>query len=560
MELIKELVKRGLLDKKLAPEIEIEAKKTGKRKEEIILEKNLVDEEKLFSIKAEILGLPLKRVKPEEVEGKVLEEIPRETAQYYQMVPLGKEGKKLKMGIVWPEDIEVKEALKFLKRQRGLEIEEVLILPSDFKKIVEKYEVLKKEIEEVLKVEEEKVKPAISIERIVEEAPIVKAVENILKFGVEGKASDIHIEPLEEKTRVRYRVLGKLFTSLTFPIRIHPAIVGRIKVLANLKLDETRIPQDGRFSREFEGRKIDFRVSTFPTSWGEKVEIRILDPRVGLKKMEELGLSQKNFELLEKIMKKPYGMVLICGPTGSGKTTTLYAILQKLNEEGVNIVTLEDPVEYSISGINQSQIRPEIGYDFAKGLRHILRQDPDIIMVGEIRDSETASLATHAALTGHLVLSTLHTNNAIGAIPRLIDLGVPRFLIPPSLRAVLSQRLVRTLCPNCKKKVKATKDVEEMIKKELKDLPEGQKLKSPVYLFEPEGCKDCDQKGFFGRIGIFEILEINEEIADIVLKEPSETKILEVAKKSGMVTMKQDGILKALEGKTTIEEVLKEVG
>jgi type IV pilus assembly protein PilB len=569
MTIIKELAKRKILDKTKAAELEIEAKTSGKKEEEILLEKGLVDEERIFSIKSELLKIPLKRINSEEISTEILSLIPEETAKFYKMVPLKKDGENLEVGMVWPEDIEAKEALKFLARRSNLKTKIFLITLSDFKRLIEKYRVTPKEIEEALEKIEKEVKiekrpTMVEIERIVEEAPIVKAVSNILRYGIEGQASDIHIEPVGEKTKVRFRILGKLFSTLTFPIKIHPAIVGRIKVMANLRLDETRIPQDGRFSQMYEGRKIDFRVSTFPTTRGEKIVLRILDPRMGLKKVEELGLRGRNFKVLERGMKKPYGMILATGPTGCGKTTTLYAILQKLNKEDVNIVTLEDPVEYLIEGINQSQIRPEIGYDFAKGLRHVLRQDPDIIMVGEIRDSETAFLATHAALTGHLVLSTLHTNNAIGAVPRLLDLGVPKFLIPATLNLVLAQRLVRVLCPKCKKKVRAKRNIETLILKELEDLPEKikQSIEIPkkIYVFEPKGCKDCDFKGFVGRIGIFEILEMNRELEETILKEPSETKILKVAKQQGMITMRQDGILKVLEGKTSIEEVLRETG
>jgi len=570
MSIIRELANRGILEKKKAAELKMEAETSGRTEEEVILEKNLLEEEKLFQIKSEILKIPFKKVEPEEISAEVLEIIPETTARYYKFAPLKKEKRFLQVGMVFPENIEAKEALKFLSRKTNLEIKIFLISFSDFKKILEKYRVSPKEIEEALEKMEkeimvERMKPTTeTIERIIEEAPIIKAVTNILRYGIEGEASDIHIEPVGNKTKVRFRILGKLFTTLTFPIKLHSAIIGRIKVISRLRLDETRIPQDGRFSQFFEGRKIDFRVSTFPTAEGEKIAIRILDPRKGLKKVEELGLEGKNLEITRKGIKKPYGMILVTGPTGCGKTTTLYAILQKLNQEDVNIVTLEDPVEYLIEGINQSQIRPEIGYDFAKGLRHVLRQDPDIIMVGEIRDSETTFLATHAALTGHLVLSTLHTNNVIGIIPRLIDLGVPPFLIPATLNLALAQRLVRVLCPKCKKKVKPKKNIEILISKEIEEFPEKIKKKikvpKPIYIFEPKGCKECDFKGFVGRVGIFEILEMNEELSEVILEKPSESRILKIMKSQGMITMKQDGILKVLKGETTIEEVLKETG
>lgn len=354
---------------------------------------------------------------------------------------------------------------------------------------------------------------------------------------------------------------GVLHSSIFLPIKIHPAIIARIKILSNLKIDESRIPQDGRFSTKVSGRDIDFRVSTFPTTLGEKIALRILDPATSLKSFEELGLEGRNLQALKKAIKNPYGLILSTGPTGSGKTTTLYTILNLLNKEGVNILTLEDPVEYFIDGVNQSQIRPEIDYSFSKGLRHILRQDPDIIMVGEIRDEESSSLVTHAALTGHIVLSTLHTSNAVGAIPRLIDLKVAPFLIPPSLSLVLAQRLVRRLCPHCKKKKKPTPKIKNMILKEINSIPEivkeHIKVSKPIHIFESKGCKKCKNQGYLGRIGIFEILEMTETLGEVVLREPSETNILKEAQRQGMMTMRQDGVLKLIEGVTSVEELFR---
>jgi type IV pilus assembly protein PilB len=566
--IIEELVKRGILKKEEEQKLKREIETLGKREEEVILDKKILSEEELFSLKSEILKIPLKKFEPKEISPEILKEIPEETAEFYKIVPISKRGKILEVGMVYPEDLDAIEAIKFLARKKDLEIRTFLITLSNFKRAMEEYRVKREEIEKTLEELEkelkvEKEKPTIAeLGRIVEEAPITKAVASILRYGIEGQSSDIHIEPVKDKMRVRYRFLGKLYSSIFLPIKVHPAIVSRIKILSDLRIDETRIPQDGRFSIEYGGRKIDFRVSTFPTAMGEKVAIRILDPKVGLKKMEELGLSGRNFEVLQKAIQKPFGMILATGPTGSGKTTTLYAILQKLNKEGVNIVTLEDPVEYFIEGINQSQIRPEIGYTFATGLRHVLRQDPDIIMVGEIRDKETAELAVHAALTGHLVLSTLHTNNAIGVIPRLIDLGISPFLIPYSLSIAIAQRLVRRLCDKCKREVKPTKEIRDLILKEIEELPEEEKKKIKIpqnfKIYEAVGCDECHKIGFSGRIGIFEVLEMTKNLEEIILKEPSEAKILEEARRQGMITMRQDGILKVLKGETTIEEVLRE--
>jgi len=566
MPLIDELVKKGVLNKKGADSLKEEVKTSGKKEEELILEKGIVSEDFLFDLKSGYLKIPFKKIRPEDVSWEILEQIPEETASFYQMVSLAKKENVLEVGMVYPEDLSAQEALSFLARRGEFSYQVFLITETNFKNILNQYKTPKREVGKALEELEaelkvEKFPKLAEIGRLVEEAPISKVVAVILRYGVEGEASDIHIEPLEDKLRVRFRTLGVLHSSIFLPIKLLSAIVSRIKILANLRIDETRIPQDGRFSTRVQDRDIDFRVSTFPTILGEKVAIRVLDPRVGLKKFEELGLSGRNFEVVKTATEKPYGMILSVGPTGCGKTTTLYAILQILNKEGVNIVTLEDPVEYFIEGINQSQVRPEISYDFSRGLRQIVRQDPDIIMVGEIRDQETAALATHAALTGHIVLSTLHTNNALGVIPRLIDLGVQPFLLPPALSLAIAQRLVRKLCQNCKKKIKPKREIRDLILKEIDNVPEKVKkeikIKEPLTIFEPVGCRDCHNTGFSGRIALFEILEMTPQLAEIILKEPSEAKILEEAKRQGMLTMKQDGILKVLDGVTTIEEVIR---
>ena len=564
--LIEELIKKGILEKEKAASLAEEVKTSGKKEEELILEKGIVSEDFLFELKSGYSKIPFKKIRPEEIPMEILEQIPEETARYYQMVPLAKKENVLEVGMVYPEDLASQEALSFLARRGKFTYQVFLITETNFKNILDKYKTPKREVGKALEELEtelkgRKIPRSAEIERMVEEAPISKMVAVILKYGVEGEASDIHIEPLKDKLRVRFRTLGALHPSIFLPIKILPAVISRIKILANLRIDETRIPQDGRFSTRVEDRDIDFRISTFPTTLGEKVAIRVLDPRVGLKKFEELGLSGRNFEVVKAAVEKPYGMILSTGPTGCGKTTTQYAILQILNKEGVNIVTLEDPVEYLIEGINQSQVRPEIGYDFSRGLRQIVRQDPDIIMVGEIRDSETAALTTHAALTGHIVLSTLHTSNVLGVIPRLIDLGVQPFLLPSALSIATAQRLARKLCQNCKRKVKPKKETRDLILKEIDKLPEKVKkeikIPEPLTIFEPVGCRDCHNTGFSGRIALFEILEMTPHLAEIILKEPSETKILEEAKRQGMLTMKQDGILKVLDGVTTIEEVIR---
>jgi len=569
MSLVQQLVKKGLLEKEKATTLEFEIKTSGKKEEEVILERRIVSEDFLFNLKSENLKIPLKEVIPEEIPLETLEQIPEETAKYYKMIPLRKKDKALEVGMVYPEDLKAQEALKFLARQGLFSYKVFLITPTTLNNLLKQYRTLRREVGRALEeleteLEAEKIirLPTVAeVERLVEEAPITKIVAVILRHAVEGGASDIHIEPIRDRLRVRFRVLGILHSSIFLPLRIHPAVIARVKILSNLKIDETRIPQDGRFSTRIGDKDIDFRVSTFPTSLGEKVAIRVLDPTVGLKSFEQLGLEGRSFEVVKNSIKKPYGLILATGPTGSGKSTTLYAILQLLNKEGVNIVTLEDPIEYFIEGINQSQIKPEIGYDFAIGLRHVLRQDPNIIMVGEIRDEETASLATHAALTGHLVLSTLHTTNALGVIPRLIDLGIKPYLIPATLSIAIAQRLVRRLCDFCKKKIKPKKEISELILNEIENLPplikKDLQLPKSLFIYQAKGCKKCNNTGFSGRIAVFEVLSMTDQLSDIILKEPAEAKIQEEAKRQGMITMKQDGIMKILEGITTIEEVLR---
>jgi type IV pilus assembly protein PilB len=570
MTLLQQLVKKGVLEKEKAASLEYEIKNSGKKEEEVILERRFVSEEFLFDLKSKTLNMPLKKISIEEVSLKNLELISEESARFYTMIPLGRENNTLEVGMVYPEDLKAQEAIKFLARQGKFSYRVFLITPNDFREILKKYRTLKKEVslaleelEAEMKTEKIERKPLLAeeMERLVEEAPISKVVGVILRHAVDGEASDIHIEPTRQKLRIRFRVLGVLHSSILLPLKIHPAVLARIKILSNLKIDETRTPQDGRFSARIDEKDIDFRVSTFPTTLGEKAAIRVLDPTMGLKSFDELGLTGRCFKVLKEAMKKPYGMILTTGPTGCGKTTTLYAIIKTLNKEEVNIVTLEDPVEYYLEGVNQSEVKPEIGYDFARGLRHILRQDPNVIMVGEVRDEETAALAIHAALTGHLVLSTIHTNNAYGAVPRLIDLGVKPYLISPALSVAFAQRLVRTLCPHCKKKIEPQKEIAEMILKELDKFPETIKkeIKVPkiIYTYQAVGCKKCNQEGYIGRTGVFEALTMTKELAELILIEPSEAKIAEEAKRQGILTMKQDGILKALEGITALEEVLR---
>lgn len=396
--------------------------------------------------------------------------------------------------------------------------------------------------------------------KIIKTGFIPKIVAAIIWLAVKSEASDIHLEATTKDLRLRYRVDGILKDIVRMPLNLHPAIVSRIKILARLKIDEQRIPQDGRFEVLVDKREIDLRVSSLPTVYGEKVAMRILDKSTGIYTLEKLGLSGENLKRVKENIKKPYGIILATGPTGSGKSTTLYAILGEISTAGVNIITLEDPVEYEIEGINQCQIKPKIGFGFAEGLRSVVRQDPNIIMVGEIRDSETANLATHAALTGHLVLSTLHTNDAAGALPRLINMGVEPFLITSSINAIIAQRLIRKICPHCKKEKKLPEAIIDEVKKEI-DKSHNNELAEYkdklLKFYEGKGCSECGQDGYKGRTGLYEVLVMSEKIEDLAVRKMPASELEEQAIEEGMITMKQDGFLKALEGLTTIDEVLR---
>ena len=519
--------------------------------------------------------LPFVHLAEREISNKVLKEIPEEAAIFYKFIPIARKGDILEVGMVNPNDLKAKEALRFITRRSGLESKLFVISEADLNKVLKQYSTLGGEVKKALKeldkeleldkiVSNKKEKVRDAVGKIVAEAPITKIVAVMLKHAVEGKASDVHIEAVEDKVKIRFRVDGILYTSLILPKEIQSSVISRIKILSNLKIDETRVPQDGRFHTMVDGSKIDFRVSTLPTANGEKAVLRVLDPNVGLKSFSGLGLYGYNLKTLENAIKKPFGMILITGPTGSGKTTTLYSILNKLNQEAVNIVSLEDPIEYYIEGVNQSQIRPEIDYSFASGLRHILRQDPDIIMVGEIRDEETAGLAIHASLTGHILLSTLHTNDASGVIPRLIDLNINAFLLPNALNLAIAQRLVRRLCDKCKEEIEAPSEISEIIEKELEKLsPERRKdfiWKKPFKIYKGKGCKFCGNKGAKGRIAIYEILIMTPQLEKIIIsKELSDASLGEELQRQGMITMKQDGIYKILQGVVSFEEVIRVV-
>lgn len=529
-------------------------------------------------------GLPVRILGDPPAAQEVFSYIPIDSARHYGFVPLAIVDGALEIGITDPDNIEAFDALQFISGKIGMPYVMFLITTEDFNRVIDEYQNLSGEVGKALFEFESTAKPPINEkgspsettvsaegpfsfaedtltltgprESLKEDAPVTKIVSTILRYAIEGHSSDIHIEPLATKTRVRFRMDGDLHTSLELPAKVHEAVVARIKILGKLRLDEKRKPQDGRFSATIDKRKIDFRISTFPTENGEKVEMRILDQSDATATLESVGFTGAYLALVRDMMKVPYGIILIAGPTGSGKSTTLFAMLSELDRETQNVVSLEDPVEYEIAGVAQSQVRPEIGYTFANGLRSILRQDPDIIMVGEIRDKETAVLAVQAALTGHLVFSTIHTNTAIGVIPRLIDMGVDPFLIAPTLVGVIGQRLVRKLCPGGGKPFPIKDSVKEFLERQFADLPAKYRSALPPFkeFYHASSTADC-VNGTRGRTAVFELLRINDALEQVILKEPVEEKIYAVARAGGMLTMREDAIVKALAGEIPFEEV-----
>lgn len=568
---IKRLQNEGKLSTLEVEEAKKKAARLNKSVERVIVGKDFVSNQEWLETKGEILDYTYQDIRSKKVRDELLNIIPVEAARRYDLVPIDKDGDTLEVGMVKPTDADAKEALRFIASRKGLDLEIYLISQEGYQHVLRQYESFEGEVEQALEgLEKQKKEKAreegerIKIAKpIAAKSPVSKVVSVILRYGVETEASDIHIEPLENSIKVRFRVDGVLHTSLYLKKSIHSAIVTRIKILSELKIDETRVPQDGRFHAEIDEKKIDFRVSTFPTANGEKAVLRILDPEAGIFDLEGLGLQGRNLEVVKEAIHEPYGMILSSGPTGSGKTTTLYTALNILNQESVNIVSLEDPVEYFIEGVNQSQVKPEIGYSFASGLRYILRQDPDIIMAGEIRDKETASLATHAALTGHLLLSTVHTKDAVGIVPRLLDMDVERYLLPTTLSLGIAQRLARTLCPDCKEKFKPPKEVQNRIKEAWEKIPKAQREKLdldpswPVENYKAEGCEACGGTGYQGRTAIFEVLKMTSQLEEIILQDLSENNLRGEAKRQGMINMFQDGIIKVLQGKISYEDLLR---
>jgi len=574
MSFLEELVKKGVINNAQIDEV----KNLAKEKNDGNIDEALIEfgipEDKILTIKGEYLEMPVKKIDTKDMSFDVLKYIPEDAAKHYGFVPIELKDGVLEMGILDGENSQAIDALQFISAKLGIPFKIFLISNSDYKSIIEIYKGVTVQVEEALeefdqdKKDEKSLNEAKNLNdeikdaklgeetKIVEDAPVIKIVAVMLRNAIEGNASDIHIENTGEKVKVRFRVDGTLHTSIVLPSNVYNGIVARIKILAKLRLDEKRKPQDGSFSTTLNGHKIDFRVSTMPAYYGEKVVIRILDAEKGVKSLDKLGLSKRNLEMLREAITRPYGLILVTGPTGSGKSTTLYSMMNELDKESSNIVSLEDPVEYHMPDINQSQMMPEIGYTFASGLRSILRQDPDVIMVGEIRDKETAQLAIQAALTGHLVLSTLHTNNAIGAIPRLIDMGVDPYLIAPTLILSVAQRLAKMTCPASRKLVPIDPSIKLQIENEMKDLPEEFRseieIKNEMYDTVPS--QECPS-GTRGRIAIYEMFSVSKEMQKVILKNPVDSEIYKVARNDGMLLMREDAMLKALDGIIPYKEV-----
>jgi len=577
------LVDKGLLAKSDRSALEAEVTK-GRPLSEALSERGielataLAEVGKEYDIPSRILGDP-------PASQDVFSYVPIDSARHYGFVPLAIAEGVLEVGIIDPDNIEARDALQFISGKIGMPYKIFLITQQDFNRVIEAYQNLSGEVGKALfeyettdvadadAKQDAKSKNTENTEGISdfdkeiseltstsgalkEDSPVTKIVSTILRYAIDGHSSDVHIEPSSKRTRVRFRMDGELHTSLELPVKVHEAVVARIKILAKLRLDEKRKPQDGRFTSIIDKRNIDFRVSTFPTEYGEKVVMRILDQSDAAATLESVGFSATQLADVRTMMKAPYGIILIAGPTGSGKSTTLFSMLLETDREKKNVVSLEDPVEYEIPGVAQSQVRPEIEYTFASGLRSILRQDPDIIMVGEIRDKETAMLAVQAALTGHLVFSTIHTNTAVGAIPRLIDMGVDPFLIAPTLVSVIGQRLVRKICPGGGKAFPITESIKSFLDRQFIDLPEEYRKNLPAFkeFYHAVPTAECPN-GTRGRTGVFEILKMNQALEDVVLKKPVEEDIAKVARAEGMLTMREDAILKALAGTIPFEEV-----
>ncbi|MDB4939609.1 MAG: Tfp pilus assembly protein PilB, type pilus assembly protein PilB [Candidatus Doudnabacteria bacterium] len=561
-----DLVKKDQLD-----QLRREAQSQKVDLEDLLLEKSVVTEEQILNFKSQIMNAQIIELRNVEFSTEVLNLIPEPIARRHLIIAFAKDKEYLSLAMYDPEDLQTKE---FIKKKTGLTIKTFIASKKSIEFGLSKYHSsIETEFTNLLKdggvtgaKNEQDLNEALK--KMAEQIPIIRVVDTLLEYAVFEKASDIHIEPEEDKVMVRYRIDGILHEVMTLPKVIQGALVARVKVLANLKIDEHRLPQDGRFKIEKDEYAVSLRVSTIPIFDGEKVVMRLLDESAKALTLEQLGFQRSNLGKILNNIKKPHGALLVTGPTGSGKSTTLYSVLSMLNNKNVNISTIEDPVEYKMVGVNQMQVSPKIGLTFAMGLRALLRQDPNIIMIGEIRDQETAEEAVHAAMTGHIVLSTLHTNSAAGALPRLLDMGIEPYLIASTVNAVIAQRLVRIICPDCIQSMKVDAEtlksisifnLDKLMKIMIQEGAVSSKMKSisELTFYKGAGCSKCARTGYRGRVGIHEVLEVSPEVQALIVSRGTTQSIQDKAEEQGMILMWEDGFIKATLGITTIDEILR---
>ncbi len=561
LSLVDTLVQERLLTPQQAADIKVKSAMAGKSVEAILLESKTVPEDRISEAKAKVLGVPYIALSTTSFSPQAISLLPRAVVERFNLIPFFFDERNSTLSIAMANPVDL-DAIEFVRQKTGMMVKTFAASPRDVQNAIDQQyrQALVGEVGAAIKETEEfsdkkKVVDSSQIAQLIKEAPIAKIVSTILEYAVTSRSSDIHIEPQEDRVRVRYRIDGILYDKLSLPKNVQEALVSRIKILSDLKIDEHRSPQDGRFTFKVADEEVDLRISILPTVNGEKIVMRLLRKSGGIPTLQDLGLSGLALKRLEDSILRPHGIILVTGPTGSGKTTTLYAVLSKLNTPKVNIMSLEDPVEYQIAGVNQVQINPAVGLTFASGLRAFLRQDPNIILVGEIRDKETTDLALQAALTGHLVFSTLHTESAAGALPRLIDLGAESFLLSSTITAIVGQRIVRKIDPVCKEEFIPAPQVLASVKQILGPLYTMKD--QDVRFYRGKGCNECGGSGYKGRIGIYEVLPVSEKIGQLILQHPDSASIERQAVVEGMITMMQDGYLKVLKGVSSIEEVLR---
>lgn len=555
------LLAEHVIDENILSQLKVQAINKNTSVDQVILDSHVVEDSKYFEARAKLIDVPFISLNNLPIAPEALAYVPKPVAQRFNAIPFAIDEQKNMLSLAMSDPLDL-DAIGFLRQKTGLTITTYQGIPSEIKDAIQlQYSSgLVGEVKEALKETEQisqiKTFDEESISQVIKEAPIAKIVSTILEYSMKSRASDVHIEPQEDRVRVRYRIDGILYERLSLPKAVQEAVVSRIKILSSMKIDEHRTPQDGRFNFKYAEEEVDLRVSVLPIAYGEKVVMRLLRKSGGIPSLTDLGLRGTSLKYLEASILRPHGIIIVCGPTGSGKTTTLYSVLSKLNTTRVNIITLEDPIEYQIAGTNQVQINPDVGLTFATGLRSFLRQDPNIILVGEIRDKETTELAVQAALTGHLVFSTLHTSSAAGSLPRLLDMGAETFLLASTMNAVMGQRIARKICSHCKTEYVPPNELVQEMRKTLGPyfpIKDGQEVK----IFKGKGCEVCGNSGYYGRIGVYEVMPISDTISRLVLQKADATEIEEAAKKEGMITMKQDGYLKVLEGLSTIDEILR---